>query len=360
MGAAKDRVLQLLCLVALVWAVVVGRDLRKEVLSRQLRNPEKYPQFSDFWTALGSFVGMLIAQLLFRPVFSAVARAMIPKKARWSYPVWGAKVERCCDSVFKCCYYAAMTVWCFSILQGQPWMPWVLGGSGSTRFCWTDGYPFQQNSPELRRFYLTAVGFHLSEVAFLLLEVRKPDFWEMMLHHTVSCTLVGYSYLLNYVRLGSLVLLLHGATDVFIYFSKVMVDTPHTRLIVWSYFGLIAAYAWFRIYVFPVFIMRSAWIEGVQETGGEVYGWGYLNFALCVLLLLHMYWFGLIIKIGFHFRATGQARDLQSNLSSMDMQETKKDFERQALGVGGGGEQQPPLPDRRMLPPLQDKLVYAP
>mmetsp|Transcript_71469 Transcript_71469/g.149392 ORF Transcript_71469/g.149392 Transcript_71469/m.149392 type:complete len:327 (+) Transcript_71469:79-1059(+) len=324
MGGSKDFLLRLLCAIALVWAVIIGRELHKEVQARQLRNPDAYPQYEDLWTALGAFVGMLIAQLLFRPLFSSFARAMIPKKARWSNQVYGAKVERCCDSVFKCCYYAAMTTWSFAILRQEPWTPSVLGGGGSTRFCWTDGYPFQAASVDLRRFYLTAVGYHLSEVAMLLLEVRHPDFWEMMLHHTVSCTLVVFSYGLNYIRLGSLVLLLHGATDVFIYFSKVVVDTPHIRVIAFSYFSLIVAYAYFRIYVFPVYIMHSAWVESVAEAGSQVYGWGYLNFALCVLLLLHMYWFGLIIKIGFHYRQTGQARDLQSNLSSMDMADKKK------------------------------------
>lgn len=161
----------------------------------------------------------------------------------------------------------------------------------------------------------------------LLLEVRAPDFWEMLLHHIVSCTLVSFSYFLNYVRIGSLVLLLHGATDVFIYLSKALVDTQYIRLTVMSYFTLIAAYAWFRIYVFPVAVMRSAWVESIEELQAkspEIVGWGFLNFALCTLLVLHMYWFGLIVKIGLFFRQTGQAKDLQSNLSAIDMQEQSK------------------------------------
>jgi hypothetical protein len=205
-------------------------------------------------------------------------------------------------------------------------MPAVLGGSGSTRFCWTDEYPFQAVPTEIRRFYLTAIGYHLSECVLLLMQEKLPDFWEMLLHHTISCTLVVYSYVLNYVRLGSLILFLHGITDVFLYASKALVDTTNTRLIVLSYFGLVIAYAFFRIIVFPVYLMRSAWIESMEEVGAEqLFGWGYLNFAMCTLLSLHMYWFGLIIKIGVYFRKTGHARDMQSNLSSMDMAAKKKD-----------------------------------
>eukprot|EP00440_Ansanella_granifera_P038929 gb/GFBE01042235.1/.p1 GENE.gb/GFBE01042235.1/~~gb/GFBE01042235.1/.p1 ORF type:complete len:147 (+),score=29.81 gb/GFBE01042235.1/:1-441(+) len=144
----------------------------------------------------------------------------------------------------------------------------------------------------------------------------------MLLHHIVAASLVCFSYLLNYVRLGSLVLLLHGATDIFIYLSKAIVDTPNTRCIVASYFALVAAYFWFRIYVFPFSIMRSALEESVAEAGPEIFGWRYMNFALLSLWCLHAYWGALIIKIGTQFRKTGQARDLQSNLSSVDF--TKK------------------------------------
>lgn len=327
MGTTKDSVLRFLLVVAILWAAVVASNLHKVIVARQLLKPEAYPQYGDFWVAGGAFLGLLVAQLIFRPIFAAVARSMIPKKPRWSFTVWGAKVTRCSDSVFKCSYYAAMTVWCFALLRDQPWLPHAMGGSGDTQFCWKDGYPFQAVVPELRRFYLTAVGYHLSEVAMLLLETRHPDFWEMLLHHVVSCFLVSFSYILNYVRVGSLVLLLHGATDVFIYLSKALVDTSFIRLTVMSYFMLIITYAWFRIYLFPVFIMRSAWVESAQELGATAeatIGWGYLNFALCTLLLLHVYWFGLIVKMGVFFRQTGQARDLQSNLSALDMQEQSR------------------------------------
>uniref|UniRef100_A0A7S1SB96 TLC domain-containing protein n=1 Tax=Alexandrium catenella TaxID=2925 RepID=A0A7S1SB96_ALECA len=326
MVTTKDLVIRPLVFIAVCWSLWIGLDLHKEVRARQLRQPGSYPLYSDLMPALWIFVGMTFAQLVFRQIFSVVARAMIPKKPRWSGPVWDAKVVRCCDAVFKCFYYLAITTWWTVALRGDPWVPRVLGGGGQTRSCWTDGHPFQPVPDQLRRFYLTAIGFHLSEAAMVFLETRKPDFWEMLLHHTIACSLVSYSYMLNYVRVGSLVLMLHGATDVFIYASKAVVDTPFIRVIAASYFGLIVAYAWFRIYIFPVYIMRSAWVESVKMVGSKaMFGWGFMNFALCVLLVLHIYWFGLIIKIGFVFRRTGQARDLQSNLSAYELPGKKKD-----------------------------------
>lgn len=319
MAGFKDLMLRGLFAVAVLWACHVAIDMHKELRARQLQNPDATPAYSDLVPALGVAFGMTVAQLLFRPLFSVVARGMIVKKARWNYAVWGAKVIRCCDAVFKFSYYAAMITWGTSVLRGKPWVPWVFGGQGQTRFCWTDGYPFQESHPDLLRFYLTSVGYAFSEVAMLLIDKQLPDFWEMMLHHTIACFLLCFSFLLGYVRIGTLVLLLHDISDVFIYASKAIVDTPWIHLIAVSYFGLAASFVWFRIYVFPVYIMRSAWVESVTEVDSDrEFGWGFLNFALCVLLLLHMYWFGLIVKSGLVFRKTGQPKDLQSNLSNLE------------------------------------------
>jgi ceramide synthetase len=320
MMTTKDLVLGVLLVAALLWGGRVALDVHQEVRVRQQRRPEAYPPYSDLLEALGIAGIILVAQLLFRPIYGPVARAMIVKQTRWSWAVHGAKVTRASDSAFKCMYYALMTMWCYTLLREEPWLPTALGGRGATRSCWTDGYPFQAASSGLRRCYLASIGVTVCDIAMLLMESRKPDFWEMLLHHVVTCSLVGYSYMLNYVRIGSLVLLLHHATDVFIHASKAFVDTPNKRIVASSYFGLVLTYAYLRVYVYPVSIMRSAWMESMEEASSEhIYGWGYFNFALCVLLLLHIYWFGLIVKIGLLFRSSGQTRDLQANLSSMDL-----------------------------------------
>mmetsp|Transcript_46066 Transcript_46066/g.128022 ORF Transcript_46066/g.128022 Transcript_46066/m.128022 type:complete len:328 (-) Transcript_46066:92-1075(-) len=325
MGALKEFAIRILIVVSCPWAIKVGLDGHKEIIARQTEHPDDYPQYGDLKMALVVFGVLLLVQLLFRRIFKPVAKSMVVKKQRWSHGVWGAKVTRCCDAVFKCCFYVAMTTWCWFLLRDQPWTPWVLGGSGQTRFCWTDGHPYQRVPADVKRFYMVAFGFHLSEAAMLFLETRAPDFWEMLLHHLVTCCMIFFSYMLNYVRVGSLILFLHGATDVFIYASKVFVDTPFLRCTGFFYFGLVLAYAWLRIYVFPAYVMKSSWVESVTEArGGNLYGWGFLNFGLIALLTLHMYWFGLIIKIGMVFRRSGQARDLQANLSELDVRAGKK------------------------------------
>merc|ERR1719247_426555 len=235
----------------------------QEMRVRKLQEPG-YPRYADFQWSVGVCVAMVVVQSAFNRIFAPIARMMIVRKAKWSNAVWGAKVHRWRESVFKCIYFICMTTWVFRLLQDKAWLPPVLGGSGETRHCWT-GNATQAMPEDLKQFCLVAAGFHLSEVVLHVAGPRHPDFWEMLLHHTLTCFLVSFSYVLNYTRVGSMVMLLHGATDIFIYFSKAVVDTANVRLIVASYFTLVSAYAWFRIYIFPMHVMRSAWIESVQE-----------------------------------------------------------------------------------------------
>jgi hypothetical protein len=326
MWSAKDCFTRVFFGIAIAWGANMSWKLHEEIRVRQLRNPTNYPRYSDFAQSVVTCGVLVFAQWIFCRIFAPVARTVIAKKARWSHALYGAKIMRCCDAVFKCLFYIAMTSWGFQLLQATTWLPSVMGGSGETRNCFKDGDGDVQQimDANLRQFYLINAGFQLSEVVMHLASPRHPDFWEMLLHHTLTTFLVSFSYLLNYTRVGSLVLLLHGVTDIFVYLSKAVVDTGFVGLIVVSYSLLVGTFAWFRIYVFPAYIMRSAWIESLQEHGEHIAGWGFLNFALCTLLVLHMYWFGLIIKIGANFRKTGEARDMQSNLSAMDLMKDGK------------------------------------
>ena len=42
------------------------------------------------------------------------------------------------------------------------------------------------------------------------------DFWEMFLHHIATISLLSFSYIVNFVRVGSLVLLIHDCGDVWL------------------------------------------------------------------------------------------------------------------------------------------------
>jgi hypothetical protein len=202
-------------------------------------------------------------------------------------------------------------------------LPTVLGGTGSTSNCWTDGYPFQEVPESLKKFYLIFIGFSSAEmVGHIIRERKRPDFYELLVHLLVTNCLLIFSYYGNYIRIGSLIMLAHSGSDVFVYIAKALVDTKVTGGAL-SYIPLLIAYIWCRIYIHSATILKSIWFEAVAIAGKQtLISWDYLNFLLSILLMLHLYWLFVIVKIGIFLLSTGKSRDFQASLSSLNVRQS--------------------------------------
>lgn len=259
------------------------------------------------------------------------ARKLIHKKPYWTSEVWVAKLERFCSAVFQLGFSASATFILYSNLRGTSWLPPVLGGSGSTTHCWTDGFPYQPIPDAIRHFYQVFMGFTLAElVGHIIRERKRPDFYELLVHLVVTNVLLIFSYFGNYMRIGSLVIFSHSVSDVFVYVAKALVDTKITGGAL-SYLPLLTVYVWARVYVHAVIILRSVWIEApamvdIDASADDVFfklvNWNFLSFLLSILLMLHLYWMFVIVKIGLYLLSTGQSRDLQASLSSLNVRTT--------------------------------------
>lgn len=44
--------------------------------------------------------------------------------------------------------------------------------------------------------------------------VRVQDFREQVIHHTATLTLLGFSWISNYIRIGTIVMAIHDCSDI--------------------------------------------------------------------------------------------------------------------------------------------------
>lgn len=292
---------------------------------------EGYPQLSEIVsTSLPAFLALTLLQVLMRFVLRPVGRALIPRKAHWGVAVYDAKIDRFTAAVYKAGYHTLMGYWGFAVLKGVPWTPAALGGQGQIRESWEGAYPYQPIFPEVTKYYLVALGYQLSEAfTHVLYERERPDFYTMLLHHVVSTSLVGFSYALNFIRIGSLILFLHTVSDVFIYLCKAFVDTSAKKFCNLCYVFLVLSFGWLRLVVFPTQIIHSTWVDSLPKVGqhfdmGAYSTWCFFNFMLLILFFLHVYWFCLIVKTGMVMIKTGQRRDMVADLTSMDLMALEK------------------------------------
>lgn len=58
---------------------------------------------------------------------------------------------------------------------------------------------------------------------------------------------------------------------------------------------------------------------------------------LSVLVMLHWYWWCMIVRTGWNFAKTGQARDLASQFSVLNLKRFRSSSSSKAKSQGGGG-----------------------
>lgn len=304
----------------IVWAIASLPELVSMVNRRHAEDSEHYPRFTDLTTAAVWFVVFMVAHAVSFLILGPTARKLISKKPTWSTEVWIAKLERFCSAIFQLGFSLTSTIILYVALRQTSWLPSVLGGSGSTAYCWADGFPFQTLPEILRKFYLVFIGYSSAEmVGHVIRERKRPDFYELLVHLLVTNVLLVFSYFCNYLRIGSLVMLAHSFSDIFVYLAKALVDTKITGGAL-SYIPLLGVYVWCRIYVHTAVILRSVWMEApVLVSEENLPSVKYMNFLLSAILLLHMYWLFVIIKIGLFLVSTGKSRDMQASLSSISV-----------------------------------------
>ncbi|XP_007445015.1 ceramide synthase 3-like [Python bivittatus] len=51
-------------------------------------------------------------------------------------------------------------------------------------------------------------------------KVKRTDFCKEIVHHGAALLLMSFSYCANYIRIGSVVMIIHEPSDVFLHFAK--------------------------------------------------------------------------------------------------------------------------------------------
>ncbi|KAJ6800835.1 ASC1-like protein 3 [Iris pallida] len=252
------------------------------------------PDASHFLIALSFSVSFLGARfLLDNLVFKHLARGLLMKgvakvvidDARQS------KIVKCSESMWKLTYYASAQLWVISILQQEPW--------STDTDQYFKGWPNQELRCSLKLFYMCQCGFYVYSIAALLTwETRRKDFSIMMSHHIITSILIGYSFFTGFFRIGTVILALHDASDVFLEAAKVF-KYSEKEMRASVCFGLFAL-SWLvlRLIIFPFWVIKASSyqsIEHLKVMGKFPTGLYYaFNTMLLMLLVFHVYWWKLI------------------------------------------------------------------
>jgi hypothetical protein len=196
-------------------------------------------------------------------------------------------------------------------MHDLPWFPAILGGTnGGDASQMYVGYPYQ-NYPkrwELQIYMLMQVGYHTYSLVNHLIGARRSEFMELLLHHVLTLLLLTIAYLLNFLPIAGLISFSHDIPDCFLYLSRVFVDTKHKTLAICIFMCLLVSYLWGKLTVYPFWLIwHTIWYN--EEYGDKIPGFTLMGVMLHVLLILHWYWYFIMLDIGRKVIFKGQATD---------------------------------------------------
>ncbi|KAG2704489.1 hypothetical protein I3843_05G006300 [Carya illinoinensis] len=196
--------------------------------------------------------------------------------------------------MWKLTYYATVEACIINITYHEPWFRETKG--------FFRGWPNQELLLPLRLFYMCQCGFYTYSIAALLTwETRRKDFSVMMSHHVITVALIGYSYITRFFRIGSIVLALHDASDIFMEAAKVF-KYSEKELAASVFFGFFAI-SWLilRLIYFPIWVIRATSYDLCEFLNlSEAYPtlqYYVFNTMLLSLLVFHVYWWVLICSM---------------------------------------------------------------
>lgn len=178
------------------------------------------------------------------------------------------------------------------------------------------GWPLQHvPNAVMLLYYEVEVGAYLHQL--LWTEVSRSDAFEMILHHFVTLALLLGSYMTNFTRIGSYILLLHDAADIFLELGKVLNYTARAWRnkplgTVCDGFFAVFAVTFFgtRLVLYPKAVLYQLFVHCIAILG-PFSGLPFFKVFLSTLQCLHVFWFYLIARMVVIMFATGKVDDIR-------------------------------------------------
>lgn len=110
------------------------------------------------------------------------------------------------------------------------------------------------------------MAYHSYELFFTLVFQRHSrDFSEYLLHHIVTIMLVVISYSSNWLPVGSVIMLLHEASDVPLALFKMAVEMWNDTYMFTLYGIFIVGWFHMRMFFYPYWCIRLIYEESISS-----------------------------------------------------------------------------------------------
>ncbi|KAA0198418.1 hypothetical protein HAZT_HAZT002317 [Hyalella azteca] len=143
-------------------------------------------------------------------------------------------------------------------------------------------------------------------------ETRRKDFYQMFFHHLLTIALMVFSFTCNFVRVGSLMLLVHDVADIPLQMSKMLIYLEWKKLCdaVFAFFSILWIIT--RCGIYPLWIVSNTLFYAANLVPMHPVYYIF-NVLLCSLAVLHYYWTYFILRIIVNTAVKGKVEDDRSS-----------------------------------------------
>uniref|UniRef100_A0A672KIM3 Ceramide synthase 3b n=1 Tax=Sinocyclocheilus grahami TaxID=75366 RepID=A0A672KIM3_SINGR len=136
-------------------------------------------------------------------------------------------------------------------------------------------------------YYIIEMSFYGSLLFRVAADVKRKDFKEQLVHHWATLTLLSFSWCANYIRIGTLVMLVHDTSDVLLESAKMFnyagwETTCNSILVVFA-----LAFMETRLIIFPFWLIHCTWVYPLDQFE-PFFGYYFFNVMLVGLLLFYV------------------------------------------------------------------------
>ncbi|KAG9448655.1 hypothetical protein H6P81_008620 [Aristolochia fimbriata] len=279
---------------------------------------ETFPIYQDFAVLpLLAFFFPAIRFFLDRFVFEKIGRRFIFGRSHGKdieSDEKKRKLRKFKESAWKCVYFLSAEFLALCVTYDEPWFT-------KTKYFWVGPgqqvWPDQKLKLKLKGMYMYAAGFYTYSIfALIFWETRRSDFGVSMGHHVATVLLIVLSYIFRFARVGSVVLALHDASDVFLEVGKMSKYGGFETIASTSFVLFALSWVLLRLIYFPFWVIWSTSYEVLltldkekHKVEGPIYYYIFNTLLLC-LFVLHIYWWVLIFRMLVRqVQARGQISD---------------------------------------------------
>lgn len=211
------------------------------------------------------------------------------------------RIKKFKESAWKFLYFLSAELLALSVTYDEPWFK-------TTKYFWVGPgdqiWPDQKMKLKLKGLYMYAAGFYTYSIfALIFWETRRSDFGVSMGHHVATVILIVLSYIFRFARVGSIVLALHDASDVFLEIGKMSKYSGAETIASFAFVLFVLSWVLLRLIYYPFWVLWSTSYEVIltldkekHPVDGPFYYYTFNTLLFC-LLVLHIYWWVLIFRM---------------------------------------------------------------